>query len=144
MESDDVKQALQVIKKYIPNNARFEQNISESMVINNIPRTISGCIDAINAHDGTLYIWEFKCVLALQQEHILQLLIYMWMFTKKQEENIPVRFFLMNILTDTVVEIIKPYNLEEIIKKLLLEKIKVRHKTTDVEFINDMMQISGR
>jgi hypothetical protein len=141
MESAAVKQALQVVKKYIPNNARFEQMIVSEMNIHDIERHISGCIDAVSARDGTIYVWEFKCVQAIQQEHILQLLIYMWMFTRNREGNIPVRFCLLNILTDTVVEIMKPSNLDDIIKKLILEKIKVRHKTTDDEFIHNVMRV---
>lgn len=135
MESSEVKSALRVIKKYIPNNARFEQMIFGEINVRDATRHITGCMDAVSAKDGTAYVWEFKCVKEITQEHILQLLIYMWMFTKDRQGDIPVKFCLLNILTDTVIEIQRPSNLDDIIKELVLEKIKIRHRTTDAEFL---------
>ncbi len=135
MNPTEAEQALRVVKKYIPNNARFEQMIFGKLSVRDVDRHITGCIDAISARDGTVYVWEFKCVKELMPEHILQVLIYMWMLTRGREEKIPLRFCLLNILTDTVIEIQKPPNLDDIIRALVMEKIKIRHRTTDDEFL---------
>ena len=140
----ECKQALQVVKKYIPTNARFEQQVFGDITVRDISRNVSGVIDAVSVKDGILYVWEFKCVKELQSEHILQVLIYMWMFTKNRED-MPVRFCLLNILSDTVIEIMRPNNLDDIIKELVMEKIKIRHKTTDAEFLASLVpdSVSG-
>ena len=57
--------------KYISKNAIFEKEINKEL--NN--RKLIGYIDCIDNDK----IWEFKCVKKLQDEHILQLAIYMYL-----------------------------------------------------------------
>ena len=135
LESENVKLALQVIQKYIPVSAKFEQYMISSCNVRGIDRIIQGCIDAISAHEGIIHVWEFKCVKELQPEHIIQLLIYQWLFNRNGVTT-PTRFLLLNILTDEILEIVQPAELNEIVEELILEKIKIRHKTTDKEFLN--------
>jgi hypothetical protein len=135
LEAEACKQALQVVKHYIPNNARFEKQLEGELIIRDIPRLIIGCLDSICFQHGSIFVWEFKCVKELQPEHIMQVMVYMWLFMKNHDGKHPVRFCLLNILTNQVIEIIRPDNLDEIIRELVTEKIKIRHRTTDDEFL---------
>lgn len=142
MEADACKQALRVVQKYIPPNSRFERYCFSEMVVNDITRKISGCIDSITVRDNTVCVWEFKCVKELQPEHVLQVLIYMWLFGKENEHKNVIKYYLLNILTDTVIEIVQPSNLEDIINNLIMEKIKSRFRTTDDEFIKSLSYVN--
>jgi hypothetical protein len=137
LEPNEVAQALCVMQKYIPSSAKFERLLTGTVKVHGIDRNISGCIDAITVHNGIMYVWEFKCVKELQPEHSIQLLVYMWLFLQSGITT-PVRFCLLNILTDTVLEIVPPENLNSIVKELISEKIKIRHRTIDDEFLQSI------
>ena len=144
LEPSAVNSSLCIIQKYITPEAKFEHSISRTVEISGIPRNITGCIDAITATNpsrhsaGNICIWEFKCCTNLQPEHIIQLLIYSWLFSQgltSTPDKIQVKFYLFNILTDTIIEIVSVKGLDQIIERLIQEKIKIKYKTTDEEFM---------
>lgn len=139
LEPTSVEMANLLLESYIHPTAKFEFELSSDIDINGIPRTISGCIDCITAESQSeLNIWEFKCTHTINSEHILQVLIYMWLYGRMKITSVhkpTVKFLLLNCLTGELWHILKPDNLDQIITRLLMEKIKLLHKTTDDEFI---------
>jgi hypothetical protein len=86
------------------------------------------CID-----DNT--IWEFKCVSTLQNEHLLQLLVYAWIW--ENTTDTPKEFKIINIRTGEVRKLIyKAYYVEEAMSILFSNKYSKRPKDEDEVFIN--------
>jgi superfamily I DNA/RNA helicase len=151
-----VDKALSVVRKYIPRQgALYEVDLTQTIVINDIPRVISGRLDVlVGAADGStsdslkidpngrLSIWEFKCVTGgLDATHILQLAGYAWLFQKKYP-MVQANYYLLNILDDTIIEIItSPYHdkeLDPIMTTLIEEKVKTRSRCSDEEFLHGL------
>ena len=96
---------------------------------------ISGIIDCINVKS----VYEFKCVSKLNNEHYLQLILYMCMYEKfKEQENITTKnkYYLYNIRTDELQELISDLQtLEKIVKEI------IEHKYTEFNLDNDKIFI---
>jgi hypothetical protein len=90
-------------------------------------------VDAINED----IIWEFKCVDTLEPEHLLQLVIYSWIWKMSCEDEYGERIFkIMNIRTSEV-QIIQ-YNseiIDQIMTDIFKAKFEKRKILTDDEFI---------
>lgn len=152
-----VNEALGIVRKYIPRNARYEVPLQQTVVVNDAKRTISGRIDALVRSgfrsggpekegdigpNDTVQIWEFKCVGKLLPEHILQLAQYAWLF-QKTYPMVRANYYLLNILDDTLLEIvISPYSLDALdamMHKLITEKTKSRKRSTDAQFLASLI-----
>lgn len=153
MDPRDLESAIKLITKYIPVGTNFEVSMEAFMIVNGMSRNISGRVDAMvitnpegickSLSDGilpddTVRIWEFKCVKELNNEHILQLADYAWLF-QKNHPMVRAYYYLLNILDDTLIEIVvSPYdseNLNKIVHKQVLEKIKVHVRGSDEDFL---------
>ena len=81
--------------------------------------------------------WEFKCTDELESDHLLQVIIYAWIWNMTCEGDRGIRIFkLMNIKTAEVLTL--TYNKEiinKIIKMILLAKYTKLVVKTDAEFI---------
>ena len=82
-------------------------------------------------------IWEFKCVDSLEIEHLLQVIIYAWIWNMTCKEAQGPRIFkIMNIRTSEVQTLqYKPEIIDKIIVMILKSKYNVRHLYDDNEFI---------
>lgn len=69
----EMDSAMDIMKKYVSKDAKYEQGIKLQCT-----RVIEGSLDAI---DGDT-VWEFKCVSVIGKEHILQVVVYMYMYHK--------------------------------------------------------------
>jgi hypothetical protein len=90
-------------------------------------------VDAITPH----IIWEFKCVDSLEIEHLLQVIIYAWIWNMTCKEAQGPRIFkIMNIRTSEVQTLqYKPEIIDKIIVMILKSKYTVRPVYDDNEFI---------
>lgn len=114
----------------IENHKKIDEFV-KNMEINKIRFT--GIVDAINED----IVWEFKCVDALEPEHLLQLVIYSWIWKMSCEDEYGERIFkIMNIRTSEV-QIIQ-YNseiIDQIMTDIFKAKFEKRKILTDDEFI---------
>jgi len=97
-------------------------------------RHIVGFLDLISDQN----IYEFKCVERLQTEHYLQLAIYTYLFlaTKPKELHGQYHFFLYNILTDQLDELVSNFDkLTEMMAFLIRSKYFANTKLNDNEFL---------
>jgi len=133
-----IKPCLEVLEKYLPKNTKYEKEIKfeckKFLEYGTI--YINGRIDAYN--DTT--VWELKCVDSLNLEHLLQIVIYFWLWKEVAVITKGTRKFkIMNMRTGEIKEldINSPY-IEEIIKILLENKFGKISQNDDNEFINNI------
>jgi len=85
--------------------------------------------------------WEFKCTDELDSDHLLQVIIYAWIWKMACEDESGVRIFkLMNIKTSEVLTL--TYNdsvIDKIIEMILMAKFTKLTVKTDTEFIDDCL-----
>ena len=91
--------------------------------------TILGFIDAINKDT----VWEFKCVDALTIEHMLQLVVYAWLYMQKNTDAI--MFKIMNIRTGEILELVNACENQHMIQEIM--NILIKHKFTNVPKMTD-------
>ena len=133
------------LEKYIGNNTKYEQVITENCknyytheheLYGDIK--ISGRLDAYDDK----YIWEFKCTSNLALEHLLQLLIYAWlwekcMITNKNIESGIKKYRILNIRTGEVKELDYQSHLVETVMDLIfINKYDPKFKDTDKDFLD--------
>lgn len=94
---------------------------------------IRGRIDAIDDDN----LWEFKCVNSISREHILQLIIYTWIYEKCMKNVLGSRKYkLLNIRTGELLIIkYENYIIEEIMNILFENKFSKNKKIEDEKFI---------
>jgi hypothetical protein len=100
---------------------------------------IRGRCDAVD--DTTL--WEFKCVGTLQFEHLLQLVVYAWMWEKCMKDKFgSKKYKILNIKTREIKELIyENYIVDEIMSILFENKYYKREKDSDAIFIEKCKKI---
>ena len=100
---------------------------------------VKGRVDAIDE----AVAWELKCVSYLQLEHMLQVVVYAWMWQKCMEcAEGRRRFRLMNIRTGEVRELVTvdaAADLDEVMDVLFKNKFGKASKKTDEEFIDGVL-----
>ncbi len=94
---------------------------------------IYGRIDAVD----TDTLWEFKCVSNITNEHLLQLVVYSWIWNKCMKENNGSKTFkILNIRTGELRKMkYENYIVEEIISILFNNKYAKKPKIDDNTFI---------
>ena len=102
----------------------FEVSVSTELVTPFGPVMINGRIDAVS--DNTL--WEFKCVDTLTLEHLLQVIIYAWIWGK----GASTRYKILNIRSGYVLEM--KWN-EEVAKNII--DILIQNKWGDKTVVSD-------
>jgi nucleoside-triphosphatase THEP1 len=90
--------------------------------------------------------WEFKCTDELEPEHLLQVIIYAWIWKMSNESMLGIRTFkLMNIKSAEVVTLNYINNelvVDKIIEMILISKYTKLVKKTDKEFIDNCIMIT--
>lgn len=124
------------LSKYISNDSEFEYYVDNQY--NDYNKKITGYIDCIDGHN----IWEFKCVKHFTNEHILQLVVYMFLFKQKHIDNYnEYNFYLYNILNDKKIQIkISNDKLNILMKELMDFKFK-KEILSDDDFISKINDI---
>lgn len=129
LNRDKLKRGMERLKKEIKSeNLVFEHSVDA--VFNGT--IIIGQIDCIDHTNKIIY--EFKCTDNLNNNHLLQLALYMYM-TRHKFKGYKYRLF--NILTDEIKEIeIGDENLTKIMTILINNKLKTLEEKTNEEFLN--------
>lgn len=103
---------------------------------------ISSRIDCVDKKT----LWEFKCVSELSNEHLLQLVVYAWIWEKSMKDQYgKKKFKILNIRTGEV-KVLKydNFHVEEIISILLSNKYYIKPKDNDKDFIERCGKIRER
>jgi hypothetical protein len=134
------------LEKNLLNNAKYEQVISdgcknyftyEHEIYGDI--NISGRIDAYDDK----YIWELKCTSSLTIEHLLQLLIYAWMWEKTVDSSRKYR--ILNIRTGEVRELnYQNHIVDAIIELVFINKYDQKFKDSDEKFLKKCKKIRNK
>jgi len=111
-------------------HTRIDEFIEKHGLIGKIRFT--AVVDALSPD----YSWEFKCTDELEPEHMLQVIIYAWIWKMSSTESRT--FKLMNIKTAEVLTLKYDSDvIDTIIKMILISKYTKLVKKTDDEFINN-------
>lgn len=149
------KEMVDMCKKNISSNilksAQYEQELGQCenengkffQYITNTYGTIN-IKGRVDCYDDEV-LWEFKCVESLQLEHMLQLVVYMWIWEKSMKKNYGKRKFkLLNIRTGEVREIkYKSHVIDEIMDVIFINKYIPKEKDDDAEFIQKCIKSSS-
>lgn len=100
---------------------------------------IFGRVDCYD--DDTL--WEFKCVTSLQMEHILQLVVYAWIWENSMtDKHGAKKYNILNIRTGEKKQIVyKNEIIDEIMNVLFENKFGKKPKITNDEFVSNCSEI---
>lgn len=90
----------------------------------------------VDAYDDTT-LWEFKCVSNIQMEHLLQLIVYAWIWEKSMKDLYGKKLFkILNIRTGEVREIIyESFVIDQIVNILFENKYHKKEKDNNEDFI---------
>lgn len=110
---------------------------------------LTGYIDCIDRTNKI--VWIFKCLNTIESEHILQLILYMYLFLSDfgasadvtEEMALKYKFRLFNILDNTIIEVSSTFKqIQESISCLICYKYqKLKYIKDDDEFIKDTEDI---
>lgn len=93
----------------------------------------------VDAYDDSV-LWEFKCVNALQNEHLLQLTVYAWLWEKCEGSH--KKYKILNIRTGEVRRLkYQPHLVEEVMSILFQNKYYKKPKDSDKIFIENCNNI---
>jgi len=144
LSEDNLQKCFKRLKKLkIDSFSKHEVKLSYSNELFNeyYISEIVGYIDCIQNNK----LYEFKCTSELNNEHRLQLMVYMWLFEHyKIENNITelTKYYLYNILTDEMYELQSDINeLDKIVKEIVIQKYIGNYNTSNIEFIKNQKEI---
>ncbi|ATZ80252.1 DEXDc helicase [Bodo saltans virus] len=149
LTNEMIDNCIDQLKNNIGTNSKYEQTIYDNNknyyalyhdMYGEI--NISGRIDVYD--DDTL--WELKCTNSLQLEHLLQLILYAWLWEKiMKKEHGSKKYKILNIRTGEIRELIyKDHLINEIIELLLINKYENKFKNNDEEFIEKCDNIKNK
>lgn len=98
-----------------------------------LPLRFNARVDAIT--DTT--VWEFKCVDSIEMEHLLQVIIYAWIWKLTQPAENTRVFKIMNIRTGEVrvLQYNRTNEINDIMTRILESKYKKRDVVDDADFV---------
>jgi len=147
-----IKDCLSNITNNIDSNIKFEEEIGDmqddkGIFCHHLTNEyglikIRGRIDAIDDKN----LWEFKCVNSISREHILQLIIYAWVYEKCMKNTLGSRKYkILNIRTGELIVIkYENYIIEEIMNILFENKFSKSKKEEDDQFIKTCLQSKNK
>jgi len=131
---------LETLSEYLSNDTKYEKEIKYqcSKFLEYGTIYINGRIDAYDKET----VWELKCVDTLNLEHLLQVIIYYWMWKEVSNKG-KRKFKILNMRNGEIKELdTSSYYIEEIIKILLENKFGKITQENDNAFINNIDIIS--
>lgn len=138
LDQGNVEKCIQVLQSNVDTtNIEFEVNIGSSVQTMFGSVCIRGAIDIVNDE----HVWEVKCVDNLQIEHMLQLVVYYWLYMKSTIDAKSRRFKLINVRTGEIralkTDDANAHHIENIVNCLLSQKYKTAEKLSDPDFIKE-------
>lgn len=138
ISSEQAEAVLSNYRKYVCDVKDFEYMVAvKDYKVGSVCSEITGCIDILTGST----IFEIKCTQTLQLEHIIQLLLYKWIWQKNFEAKKGSKSFkLLNVLTDQCFTLHGTKSqIHEIANLLLSEKYVTEAKLNDDEFVSDSL-----
>ena len=124
----------------IDKNIQYEKEIKYSYEHNMYGDIeINGRIDGYD--DKT--VWEFKCVSTLSLDHLLQLLIYAWMWEKTLVHSYGKKNYkIINIRTGEIKQLVyQDYFVDQIMELIFINNFELKIETNDEMFITKCKKI---
>jgi AAA domain len=137
------------IKLNIKNNAKYEQiiaNENDNCFTYKHDKYGNICIKGrIDAHDNES-LWEIKCTSKLNVDHMLQLVIYAWMWENCMRERFGLKKYkILNIRTGEVLELkYDEYIVNDIIELIFVNKYEPKTKDSDILFLEKCKRVRRR
>jgi hypothetical protein len=147
-----VKECMKNISSNVGSNIKFEEEIGDlqddkGCFYQHLSNEyglikIRGRMDAVDDDN----IWEFKCVEDFKREHILQLIIYAWVYEKCMKSVLgSKKYKILNIRTGELILIkYESYIVEEIMNILFENKFGKVKKLDDTKFIDTCIKAKKR
>ena len=139
LDGDAVKQCIDLLETHVGSNSKCQFEVDTGITIQTVHGTvmISGTMDIVSPHT----IWEVKCTESFQLEHMLQLVVYYWLYSKQPENDPDTKFKLINIRSGEIKELdTNPdiaCHVQNMIDCLLSYKYKTAEKSHDTDFIQE-------
>lgn len=139
------------MKTYLSENCLYELPLCSP--VNILGKTLKGRIDIFDK--GAMTIWEIKAVKNLKFEHLIQTVIYGWMFgeslknfnfrTKYEFKEIPeIKCKIFNILNGHIIEVkFDPDLIQGMLEMIIYAKYFDGRSSTDDKFITDLLGINA-
>jgi hypothetical protein len=138
LEQCDLDSCVTRLEKHISKNSIFEKEYVHYNFDELIGMDLTGYIDCIDViTDGTINVWEFKCVSKIEDEHYIQLALYAYLYYKNKpsHKDRDVKFYVFNILDNSIFKLeIDHVNLSAMVKYLFNYKYGDRKVISDKEF----------
>jgi hypothetical protein len=132
------KRAQHRLGRHLRQTVKFEEEFSKCI----LGRRIIGFVDANQTSEtdpSVTELWEIKCVSKIEPEHILQLLVYGWIY-QCHHGRTP-KMYLFNVLTDELQELQPSGDLSELLVLLVEARYGQKGETiSDAEFISKLKQ----
>lgn len=135
MRAEDAERILGNYERYVRNIEDFEYTVAvREHRVGDAVTSIVGHIDILTASE----VFEIKCTQKLQLEHVIQLVLYKWMWTKNFESSRgPREFRLLNVLTGECVQVNgSAAEIEAVAELLLKEKYVSEAALSDTGFVS--------
>lgn len=150
LTKDMIKICHKNLSKNIGDNAIYEKELGNFANENGKPfyqykSNTYGSIDIsarIDCYD-TDTLWEFKCVSSLQMDHMLQLIVYAWIWEKCMKEKYGMKKYkLLNIRTGEVRELkYDNFIIEQIMNIVFDNKYRTKEKDSDILFLEKCKKV---
>lgn len=143
LNSKNVKICYENMKSILTTESKIEMEIN---VVENNEKygqiTINGRMDVVNDD----CIWELKCVNELTNEHLLQLVVYMWLCNHDKHKLYKDKVFkITNFRTGQIIQLINDHTIVNKIVNKLFECHFGQNKTmSDEEFIGKVNEIKNK
>ena len=135
LKDNDVNKCCNILDKYINKKTEYERSIRHTC--NKYPEygaiEFNGRIDAIDDE----IVWEFKCTETLTSEHLLQLVVYAWLWKNEEQTKFGKRKFKILNLTCGEIRVLDydSYLITDIIEILLEKNYGKKKIINDEQFI---------
>jgi len=121
ISKSDLDTCMERLDKHISKDAEYEVQCHNNF----FDKVLTGSIDCISNND----LWEFKCVEKLDESHIIQVVLYVYLRDNYTSNN-----YLFNILTNELYKVTVPKDSVPAILKLLYTK-DFHSEVNDAEFL---------
>lgn len=139
MKPQDAELILRNYERHVRDIEDFEYTVAvRDHKVGDVSSNIVGHIDILTSSD----IFEIKCTQQIQLEHLIQLILYKWMWNKNfASVRGPRTFKLLNVLTGECVKVNgTDQEIETIVDILLKEKYVSDDRLNDADFVSSNLR----
>jgi hypothetical protein len=121
---------------HIGNNPKFEIELSYKISTEYGDFNLYGRIDIMDSET----VWEIKCTSEIKLEHLIQLVVYAWIYTNSMSDN--KKFKIINLISGEINELLYDAKyVNKIINILFENKYGTKKKNSDKMFLKKCEKI---